>query len=95
VKQLELEVNDIRQRSMPFKTYTTIHDIQEVITQAKSHYESKPKSRTKPVREWLEKLSCRVMHYSRAFDTIASHHQEYVALAWGAIKLVLTVCNNQ
>lgn len=90
MKQLQVELSHIRKAPVPIGTSATIQDIQDAIGEAKQQYESKPKSHQK-AREWLEKLSCRVMHYSRAFDTIASHHQEYVALAWGAIKLVLTV----
>jgi hypothetical protein len=40
---------------------------------------------------WLEKCSSRVMYYGKVFDTLAQHHPEYVALAWGAVKLVLIV----
>lgn len=31
------------------------------------------------------------MYYGRVFDTLAQHHPEYVALAWGTIKLVFVV----
>jgi hypothetical protein len=31
------------------------------------------------------------MYYGKVFDTLAQHHPEYVALAWGAVKLVLMV----
>jgi hypothetical protein len=62
-----------------------------VVREARDKYEKKPK-RFQTTRKWLEILSFRILHYARAFDTIASHHQEYVGLAWGAIKLVLMVC---
>jgi hypothetical protein len=42
-------------------------------------------------RTWLERCSSRVMYYGKVFDTLAQHHPEYVALAWGAVKLVLMV----
>jgi hypothetical protein len=42
-------------------------------------------------RAWLERCSSRVMYYGKVFDTLAQHHPEYVALAWGAVKLVLMV----
>jgi hypothetical protein len=42
-------------------------------------------------RAWLERCSSRVMYYGKVFDTLAQHHPEYVALVWGAVKLVLIV----
>jgi hypothetical protein len=44
-------------------------------------------------RAWLERCSSRVMYYGKVIDTLAQHHPEYVALAWGAVKLVLMVNN--
>jgi len=31
------------------------------------------------------------MYYGKVLDMLAQHHPEYVALAWGTVKLVLTV----
>jgi hypothetical protein len=42
-------------------------------------------------RVWLERCSSRIMYYGKIFDTLAQHHPEYIALAWGAVKLVLMV----
>ena len=44
--------------------------------------------------ESLERLSSRIMYYGKVMDTLAQHHPEYVALVWGAMKLILTVCRN-
>jgi hypothetical protein len=42
----------------------------------------------------LEKLSSRIMYYGKVMNTLAQHHAECVALVWGAMKFVLTVCHN-
>lgn len=44
------------------------------------------------MRQLLEKLALRIMHYGKVMDSLAQHHPEYVALVWGAFKFVLMVC---
>jgi hypothetical protein len=39
----------------------------------------------------VQQVSCRIMYYGKVLDVLAQHHPEYVALAWGAMKLVLMV----
>lgn len=72
---------------------SNIHDVVGVVQLAKEKYESRVKEHT-DLRAWLEKLSSRVMYYGKVFDSLAQHHPEYVALAWGAVKLVLMVCRS-
>ena len=71
----------------------SVKDVLSVVETAKRKYDEKSKEHT-GMRRSLEKISLRIMHYSKVLDTLAQHHPEYVALAWGAVKLVLTVCNN-
>jgi hypothetical protein len=65
-------------------------DIETIVEKAKREYEAKRQKR-RPVLEFLNKLSLGIRYYSQALDMLAQHHPEYVALAWGAIKFVLTV----
>jgi hypothetical protein len=67
-----------------------IHDVMQVVQDARDKFESHSKKGAS-ARVWLEKLSCRVTYYGKVFDTLAQHHPEYVALAWGAVKFVLMV----
>ncbi|KAE9368087.1 hypothetical protein N431DRAFT_417137 [Stipitochalara longipes BDJ] len=69
--------------------YTSITDVQDIVEKAKREYEAKGQKR-RTVLRWLSKLSLGIRHYSQALDMLAQHHPEYVALAWGAIKFVLT-----
>ena len=34
----------------------------------------------------------RIHHYGKVMDVLVQQHPEYVALAWGAMKLVFGVC---
>ena len=65
-------------------------DVEKIVEKAKREYESKGQKR-RPVLKWLGKLSLVIRHYSKALDMLAQHHPEYLALAWGSIKFVLTV----
>lgn len=67
-----------------------IHDVMRIIQDVKDKFENQAKKGT-AAKVWLEKFSCRVMYYGKVFDTLAQHHPEYVALAWGAVKFVLMV----
>lgn len=44
------------------------------------------------MRKWLNIFASRVNYYGGVLDTLAQHHPEYVALAWGAIKFLIAVC---
>lgn len=39
----------------------------------------------------LRRISSAIQVYGHVFDTLAQHHSEYVSLAWGAFKFILTV----
>lgn len=66
-----------------------------MVETAKKEYEDK-KSQEKhaDMRQSLERLSARIMYYGKVMDTLAQHHPEYVALVWGVMKFVLTVCHS-
>ncbi|KAF2472742.1 uncharacterized protein BDR25DRAFT_341607 [Lindgomyces ingoldianus] len=64
---------------------TSLQDVQKAVQEAKEAYDSSKHSRP---REWLSKLSYRVLFYGNILDVLSQHHPEYVSLAWGAIKFV-------
>jgi hypothetical protein len=70
--------------------HTSIADVENTVVKARREYEAKGQKR-QTVLIWLNKLSLGIRYYSQALDMLAQHHPEYVALAWGAVKFVLTV----
>ncbi|KAI8940633.1 hypothetical protein NX059_001905 [Plenodomus lindquistii] len=88
VDDLKTELSVANDVSTLAGSASNIEDVMKVIHDAKKKYEDGCKEHT-GARVWLEKLSGRVMYYSKVFDSLAQHHPEYVALAWGAVKLVL------
>jgi hypothetical protein len=72
-----------------------VKDIFSVVETAKKQYEDRSREHKHTgMRQSLERLSSRIMYYGKVMDTLAQHHPEYVALVWGAMKFVLTVCCN-
>ncbi|PPJ58241.1 hypothetical protein CBER1_08261 [Cercospora berteroae] len=69
----------------------TIHGLQDVISRARTAYESQPHS---AARKALDKFSAGVMYYSKIMDMLVQHHPEYVSLAWGTMKLVFVLVVN-
>ncbi|KAM3070521.1 hypothetical protein ACMFMG_010342 [Clarireedia jacksonii] len=69
--------------------HTSIVDVEDTVIKAKMEYEAKGQKR-QTVLIWLNKLSLGIRYYSRVLDMLSQHHPEYVALAWGAVKFVLT-----
>ncbi len=68
---------------------SNIEHVLSLVNEAKRNYESKTQRRK--VSQWLAAFSSRIMYYGQVLDTLAQHHPEYVALAWGTIKLVFVV----
>jgi hypothetical protein len=90
IDDLKSEVQVVGGAASWAEDHTTIDEIWSIVQQVKQKYDDDSKEHT-GARAWMERLSCRVMYYGKVFDTLAQHHPEYVALAWGAIKLVLMV----
>lgn len=67
----------------------TPHDVQELLAKSLAKY--KDSRRFPKARKWLEKSISRIDHFSNIINIFISHNPEYVALVWGAIKLVLQV----
>ncbi|KAH7363721.1 hypothetical protein BKA66DRAFT_444640 [Pyrenochaeta sp. MPI-SDFR-AT-0127] len=71
------------------RSSTCLADVQSAITTAMRKHRSAQKE--SKVRKWLVKLSERIHFYGGVLDVFAQHHPEYVALAWGSIKFLITV----
>ncbi|KAH7026712.1 uncharacterized protein B0I36DRAFT_331181 [Microdochium trichocladiopsis] len=69
-----------------------LEDVQRLVRQAQSDYENKPKNRK--VQKWLHKIGLRIQFYGNVLDIFIQHNPEYVALAWGAFRLLFTVVLN-
>lgn len=67
----------------------SIDDVRRSVTTAMEKYSMAHKD--SKVKQWLVKLSERIQIYGGVLDVFAQHHPEYVALAWGSIKFLLTV----
>lgn len=75
---------------IPEENLAKIEDAYTSVEQAKHVYDATHQG-NRGARKWLEKLSGRIMHYERVFDTLVQHHAEYVALIWGVFKLFFMV----
>lgn len=68
---------------------TLMKDVADKVGESAAAYESQRKG--SKARKWLAALSSRIQFYGTVLDVFAQHHPEYVALAWGSIKFLLTV----
>jgi len=69
---------------------TSIHDVRDIVERVEVKYRESS-NKGKGVRYWLRRFSATTMYYGNVLDMLAQHHPEYVALAWGTVKFVLTV----
>ncbi|KAJ3540138.1 hypothetical protein NM208_g5191 [Fusarium decemcellulare] len=69
-----------------------IQDIQALACNSLAKYSDE--QRFSDARKWLHRIVSRVHHYSNIMDVMVQHHPEYVALVWGAMKLVLVSAHN-
>lgn len=67
----------------------TLNDVLDMVNDAKRRSEEKHKNSR--VHSYLVSFSERLLHYGNVVDVLVSHHPEYVALAWGAMKFVFGV----
>ena len=89
MKLLKAELGINPNIAIPEEKAASIKEVRAAVEQAKQKYDDASKKHT-GAREWLEKFSARLMYYGRVLDALAQHHPEYVALAWGTVKFVLT-----
>ncbi|KAI1390347.1 uncharacterized protein F4822DRAFT_233452 [Hypoxylon trugodes] len=71
-----------------------LQSVLQAVLDAKIHYEARKGD--SEVRKVLVEISEKIHFYSGIMDVLVSHHPEYVALAWGAMKfLFVGVTNHQ
>jgi acetyl-CoA carboxylase carboxyltransferase component len=90
VDDLEKELKITNHSAVRASSHADVEEFLDAAQEAKRTYDDASIHHSE-TRVWLEKCSSRVMYYGKVFDTLAQHHPEYVALAWGAVKLVLIV----
>lgn len=90
IAHLKNEIGVGSNSPVPIENLASIQDIYRIVETAKQRYVLASSKHT-GARQWLEKLSQRVMYYKPIMDTLAQHHPEYVALGWGAVKFVMMV----
>jgi len=78
---------DPRKKTLAQKP-VSIEELKQVVEISKAKYEGKHKSKA---TKWLVKISHRVKYYGNIGDALVQQHPEYVALAWGAFKLLFIV----
>lgn len=61
----------------------------ETIASAQKRYENAHKN--SKTRQCITELSKRICFYGKVMDVLVQQHPAYVALAWGAMKLVVGV----
>lgn len=67
----------------------SLQEVQDIVTQSMAKYEERNKD--SKARKWFERFSKKIVFYGNILDVFVEHHPEFVALAWGAMKLVFTV----
>ncbi|KAK8064656.1 hypothetical protein PG994_007294 [Apiospora phragmitis] len=65
----------------------TLPAVRKAVLQAQSTYLANKKNQK--IKDRLGKLASLLSHYGNIIEVFAQHHPEYVALAWGAIKMLL------
>lgn len=91
VRFFERELTNDEHKREWIRSHNSLADVCLVVQEAKRIYHTRSE-KTKEVRQWLDVFASRVTYYGTVFDTLAQHHPEYVALAWGALKFILRVC---
>jgi hypothetical protein len=73
----------------PLDQATSIGEITALVNDALEKYTGK--SRYPRLRKWIQRASEKIHYYGNVLDVFVQHHPEYVALAWGLMKMVFLV----
>jgi hypothetical protein len=69
---------------------SSVEEVRTIVAKSMEKYESqKALSKSK---KWLRSFSQKVEIYGDVLDVLVQHHPQYVALVWGAMKFLFTVC---
>lgn len=77
-----------KQRLLESLSATTLEDLLATIADTRRHYDQ-DRSGSK-LRRCMEHFAERIHYYGNIMDVLAQHHPEYVSLAWGTMKLLLS-----
>jgi len=66
-----------------------IQDIQALVHDSLAKYSDE--RRFPRAQKWLHRALSKIHHYGNIVDVFVQHHPEYVALVWGAMKVLLVV----
>jgi hypothetical protein len=90
VQYFKKELTKEQFKEIDLQNSHSIEDVHKVVLGAKKIYDDSS-SRKKWVQKCLRNFSSQMMYYGAVLDTLAQHHPEYVALAWGTVKFVFVV----
>lgn len=85
-----MDLTQDRKKKNFTSSFDTIHGVQEAVNKSMAKYDSHRKFSV--ASTWLVCFSQRIKFYGDVLDVFVQHHPEYVSLAWGAMKLLFTVC---
>lgn len=71
---------------------SSMEEVQSAVADAKARYDTGRQNDN--VRIWLSKLSTRIGHYGNIMDVLVQQHPQYAALAWGAMKFLFVLVEN-
>ena len=69
--------------------FSRIQEIQYLAQKSFAKYSDE--KRFPKAKKWIQRFTAKISHYGNIMDVLVQHHPEYVALAWGAMKLLLVV----
>lgn len=71
------------------RSQAKIQDIQALVQDSLAQYSDA--RRFPRAKKWLTRVLSKIHHYGNIMDVFVQHHPEYVALVWGAMKVLLVV----
>ncbi|KAF4979246.1 hypothetical protein FZEAL_4491 [Fusarium zealandicum] len=74
------------------ETTSCLEDVQKTVATSMAKYEARTES--SKIRKWLKRASETICYYNQVLDVFVQHHPEYVALAWGLMKLLFITAVN-
>jgi hypothetical protein len=80
---------DTKKQKIYFSS-SNLDDVLATVKVAEARYDLH-RNKTSKLREGLSRFSKLLHHYANIIEVFVQHHPEYVALAWGAMKVVLVV----
>lgn len=92
VKRFSDELTEDGRKTQLVAGAASLQEVQALLAESLAKY--RDSRRFPKVRKWLEKSVVRVNHFSNVINVFVQHNPEYVALAWGVMRLVLLSAQN-